>query len=102
MHPQLENSITCITIIKNVKEFQCDECGEEFENQFDFGNHNQIHKYYPANSMGKMCCQKSVPKRLLQRHVEYVHQNSQNNPFYIIKEGTLLSLSESDFVNLKR
>ena len=88
--------------IKNAREFQCDECGEEFENQFDSNNHKQIHKYYPANSMEKICCKKSVPKRLLQRHVEYVHQNSQKTPFNIIKEGTLLSLSESDFINSKR
>ena len=89
---------------KNPKEFQCQDCGRQCKDQQSFENHKQFHKYYLGNSsVQKLCdkCDRNIPKRLFQRHLESVHQIEKSS-VNILKEGIFLTLSEKGFTRTRQ
>ena len=89
---------------KNPKEFQCQDCGRQCKDQQSFENHKQFHKYYLGNSsVQKLCdkCDRNIPKRLFQRHLESVHQIAKSS-VNILKEGIFLTLSEKGFTRTRQ
>ena len=89
---------------KNPKEFQCQDCGRQCKDQQSFENHKQFHKYYLRDSsVQKLCdkCDRNIPKRLFQRHLESVHQIAKSS-VNILKEGIFLTLSEKGFTRTRQ
>ena len=83
----------------NPEEFQCENCGKKCNNQHNYQNHKQFHKYYIDKASQEFCesCQREIPQRLYQRHLESVH-SVPKSAFNILKEGIFLtgkSLSEA-------
>ena len=89
---------------ENPKEFQCQECGKQCKDQQSYENHKQFHKYYLSDSNSQTLCNKcdrNIPKRLFQRHLESVHQIAKSS-VNILKEGIFLTLSEKGFTRTRQ
>ena len=61
----------------NVKEFQCEDCGRQCNNQKQYSNHKYYHKYV-LDGPQTICvkCDLEVPAKLFERHIKRVHDKN--------------------------
>ena len=82
-------------------DLKCQECGKQCKTKLSFINHKHYHKLCLT---GIHCekCDKKVPKKLWQRHIDQVHtpktpKNSKPQAHRVPREGVFASYSDSNF-----